>query len=582
MTKPARRAGARLAPALWLTADAGLAALVAWPAEALLLFLLNPDLPFTLGGFGATMIALLPQALAIFVLAGPLAVLFFTTLRVGRNTRRGLSARYVLRFGALDAAFLAFAALRQWQSVGELLPSLARSALGLAGTSLAVSAALAAALAFVDGRRPGFVGVPWILALGVLAVIPLGVAGDMRRVKLPEPRPVEAPGFEPSRRLLIVEIPGLDPDDLAQFVARGNTPALEALAGRGAFFKVAGGPVVDPVALHATLVTGRDPRRHRILAGVRYKPATWDIAFGIFPRGLLLRPLLLTPFWERVPAPEGAVRAVALPGIARALGLEAAVVGDPLGWKGDAEAQMVVPRAALRAGAAVRLPGEDAPFVCPSPAPPAFNPPADSLRSTPALAAELRANLAEDVCALAAGRRLLARSAAPAITLVRLAGYGRTAWRFAGWRDDHPARNATEQEIAAYKWTLTRYVRLLDPEIGQLVDAAGPRALVAVVAPLGVRPRQDVGAVGSALLGATSATGSFAGPPPGFVVVAGEGARAGERLPDIYPLTAVLPTLLWAQGLPAAEDMGPIVRGAFAPAFLEAHPLVALPSYDSQ
>ncbi len=563
-------------PALWLTADAALAASVAWPAEALLLFLLSPDLPFTLGGFFATMVALLPQVLAVFVFAGPLLVLFFTSLRVGKNTRRGLSTRYVLRFALLDAVLLAAAAVHQWRSVGLLLPDLARAALGLTATSLAAAAIVALVLVAVDVRRPRLLGPAWPAALGIALLVPLGLAGDLRRVRVPVPVPSELPGFDPTRRLLVIEVPGLDLVDLEQSAARGSTPALEDALQRGALFRVDGYPLVDPVALHATLVTGRDPRNHGVLAGVRYRPTTGAIAFGIFPRGLLLRPLLLTPLWERVPVGASAVRTVGLPGIASGLGLPFALIGDPLGSPLAAPDSTIVPRAELVPRHAVAgVPGA----TCPDPPTLQFNPPAPELPSTPALAAEVRGSLGEDLCALGVARALFAGPRPPAIALVRLAGYGRVAWHFAGWRDEKPARGATEPEIAAYKWTMARYLRLLDPEIGRLVAAAGPGALVAVVSPLGVRAREDVGRIGTALIGETGPTGTFAGPPPGLVVLAGDGVRAGERLPGTVPLTAVLPTLLWAAGLPAAEDMGPIVNRAFRSEYVEAHPVVMVPSF---
>ncbi len=584
MARHFRRPRGGLRPALWLTADAALAALIAWPAEALLLFLLNPDLPFTLRGFGATMVALAPQVLVVFVLVGPALVLFATSLAVGRSTRLGLSVRYILRFALLDAVVLAAAAVHQWRSLRELLPDPARTALALTATALAVVAGLALVLVIFDLRRPKRLGAPWVLALGIAVLVPLGIAGDLRRVRVATPHPIQAPGFEPARGLLLVEIPGLDEEDLDRGIKRGSTPALEAFAAAGARFHVDGRPLVDPVALHATLVTGQPPLRHGVLAAVRYRPMTWNLSFGVFPRGLLVRPLLLTSLWRRTPVGGAAVRAVALPGIAESLGLSFAMVGDPLGWPSAGPFSLVVPRTALDVRGPVQCPGLGLTYSCPGPplrADQLFDPPAPDLPTTPRLAREAEDALAEDTCALGLGRALLASPSPPQLLVVRLAGYGRVAWQFAGWRSESPARGATDQEIAAYGRTMARHLRALDPALGRLFEA-GKGRLVALVAPLGVRARQDVGRVGAALLGASDPTGTFAGPPPGLVILVGEGVRGGERLEQTAPLTAVLPTLLWAEGLPAAEDMGPIVRTAFRLDFVEAHPVVTLPTFSAQ
>lgn len=567
-------------PALWLVADAALAAILAWPTEALLLFVLSPDLPFTPNGMLATMVALLPQVLAVFVLAGPLLVLFGTSLAVGRTTRRGLSVRYVLRFALLDSLLLALAASRQWFYVGHLLPDMARSALGLMVTTLLVSAASALVLSIVDHRRPGKVGAPWVVGLGILVTISLGIAGDLRRVRIPDPQPVDLPGFQPERALLVVEIPGLSLKDLDEYMKPGSVPALERLAGRGVTGLVQGRPLSDPVALHVTLTTGREPLQHGVLASVRYRPVTGRLSFAIFPRGLLLRPLLLTPLWVKEPVDARAVRAVTLPGIAQALRLPVALVGAPLG--GRLNGGLVISRGQLRPGRRPLADRGDRTWSC-GPAPLAagqlFDPPAGDLGTTAELGQEATSALAEDLCALEAARRILAAPDRPSITFVRLSGYGRVAWQFAGWRADSPARGALDREIAAYGRTMVRYIRALDPALGNLFEAAGPDSFVAVVSPVGVEARQDIGAVVSTLLGQVGPTGTFAGPPPGLFLFVGPGLAHGGKATETLPLTGVLPTLLWAQGLPAGEDMGPIARSLFDPPFSEAHPPVTLQSF---
>ncbi len=68
-------------------------------------------------------------------------------------------------------------------------------------------------------------------------------------------------------------------------------------------------------------------------------------------------------------------------------------------------------------------------------------------------------------------------------------------------------------------------------------------------------------------------------PPDGFVVVYGPGVRAGARL-EGASLYDIAPTILWAMGRPVAEDMDGSPLRAFDAAWLEAHPLQRIASYE--
>ena len=69
--------------------------------------------------------------------------------------------------------------------------------------------------------------------------------------------------------------------------------------------------------------------------------------------------------------------------------------------------------------------------------------------------------------------------------------------------------------------------------------------------------------------------------PDGLLLLAGEGIKAGELL-DRAALVDVLPTLLYAMGLPIARDIdGEVLTGAFENAFLARRPLTFVPSYDT-
>jgi hypothetical protein len=75
--------------------------------------------------------------------------------------------------------------------------------------------------------------------------------------------------------------------------------------------------------------------------------------------------------------------------------------------------------------------------------------------------------------------------------------------------------------------------------------------------------------------------GLAGGAPDGLLLLAGEGIEAGELL-DRAALVDVMPTLLYAMGLPIARDLdGEVLTGAFENAFLARGPLTFVPSYDN-
>lgn len=579
MTRARSRLSGVGIPALWLFGDAALAALVAGPAETLLLFLLSPEIPLTLGGFVATFVALLPQIIGVFVILGPSAVLLGLALRVGRMTRRSFSVRYTIRFALFDAALLALASWHQWRTLGALLPPTSQLCLALATTTFVLAAVVALVLAIVDQKRPGAVGAPWVVALALGVLVSLAATGAVRRVKVEPPRALALPGFEALRGALVIEIPALDPDDVALFVERGSAETLASLAERGTSVALEPGRVADPVALHASLMTGQGPERHGVFGSVRYRPRDARRSFGVLPRGLLIRPLLDTPLWERIPVDESSLRVVSAPAIARALGVRHARIGDPIAERDDGRMGLVLPAAALSGGAVHDVAGER--VECPgfgAVSDEFFDPPHQALASTEELERLVRGALVEDVCALRAAT-VAVRSGSFAWVSVRLSGHYRVAYQFAGWREDRPARGVSDREIAAYGRTHQRYVRALDPELATLVDATGGSWLVALVSPHGIRARQDADRLVPELLGRTTPTGSHAGPPPGLLIWAGDGVRPGVRITDAVRLESILPTILWAQGFPAAEDMGPIMTGAFDASFVRERPVIALPSY---
>jgi len=527
------------------------------------------------------LISLAPQAVVLFVLLGPGIVLISMAFSIGRSTKRGLSVRYVLRFASIDAVLLALASLHQIRTVGALLPERARFALLLMVSSLALASVYFVFLVFLDWRRPGSVRTPAIIAGGLALITSLGVAADLRRVRVVKEVPVSLPGFEMRTPLALLELPGLGPGTLDTIMEEGHFPSVLAVHRRGTRLLLDGTPLGDPLAWYATLITGRDSLAHGVLGPVRYRPWLRQRSFGIFPRGLLLRPLLFTPLWSRVPLDADAQRAVDLAGIAGALDIPVAVLGDPLERDTSSPARWIVHRDALRPGGPIPLP-QGGEIPCPDPGDLSgryFDPPARDLPVSAGLARLVRDAASQDRCVLEAGKHAL-RSDYP-IVHMRLDGLRRVLYHFTGWNPKQPARGVTSREIEALRWAVARYIRDLDAGLAEIISLARDR-YVAVVSTHGTKAQRGFALPLRVLSGGSGATGSHAGPPPGFLLLTGPGVRRDQRLDRAFPIESVLPTLLWAAGLPLAENMGPIsdlTSSAFTPEFIAESPMMSIPTY---
>ncbi len=173
------------------------------------------------------------------------------------------------------------------------------------------------------------------------------------------------------------------------------------------------------------------------------------------------------------------------------------------------------------------------------------------------------------------GRRSRPRRALPPARRSRVASLacfgGFAAAEFEGERAGRVRRAAD---------ALATYYGGLDGELAELWAALPEPRLLIVVSPYGVRASAGVGRILLALADRPRLRGRLEGAPDGLFLARGEGIRLGVQVPAAA-LADVVPTLLYALGLPIARDLdGKVLAASFEPALLQRRSLAFVPSYE--
>jgi tetratricopeptide (TPR) repeat protein len=136
-----------------------------------------------------------------------------------------------------------------------------------------------------------------------------------------------------------------------------------------------------------------------------------------------------------------------------------------------------------------------------------------------------------------------------------------------------------ESDFSRYQNAVTAFYARQDELIGEILEAAGPDATVMVVSDHGFRtgasrPRDRL---------------PFTTQQPvewhreeGIMALSGPGVRPSPRLLARATLFDVAPTILYLLGMPVSREMtGHVLLEAIDPAFIRAHPVRAIASYES-
>jgi hypothetical protein len=364
------------------------------------------------------------------------------------------------------------------------------------------------------------------------------------------------------RPVILVAIRNLPYDWIVTLAGEGSLPFFDAARQRAYFSRVEPFATSSDKALWASLATGKLPYRHGVTGSFSYRtPLNRDEPFLLLPSGIGFQAWGLLPPVEKISAPLPSGDALPLWTMFERLSFHAAVINWPAVRLGSAS--VVVPASAIRSPQRANTPLLAGRFDGTGPA-----------------RARILRGLAADTAAIhsinaLAGNTLghIGAEHAAGLTVVDLDGFSEAQRGLHIYTNDLPARTTMKGEA------LRSYVGQLDALLAAIARDH-PDHLLVVVSPSGPAPPP------LPVTPYAFAREAFAvddpGADDGFVVITGGGTThrdnpAGAKVEDIVP------TVLFAAGLPAGRDMdGSVLTAAFDDAFLRRNALSLIATYEAK
>jgi predicted AlkP superfamily phosphohydrolase/phosphomutase len=477
----------------------------------------------------------------------------------------------------------------------ELVRAVAASALALTASALVLLAVQIDALLFpLRGRAAAAALV--VLAASAAVVVPLAVRPA--RAPSPAPVPLATESIEPSRRIVLIGIDGIGPDQLRDLISRGVLPAFAQLLRRGAHGPLATLRPTEGPPIWTTILTGRLPRDHGIKSFTTYRLAGSPEVFELLPKGALIGLLERTGLVTRSAVTAASRKRRALWDILNAFGIPTGTVRvwgthPPQSVQGFALSPYfhLLRHEAARAGEALHPP--------------------DLLREVTARGVEaedvertmlsrfvdVQAQMPADAAVWR--RELVERALVPDITYERAGAVLRQAYDppffvmcyqgldvvgHAFTRFARPERfgDVSGVEVRRYGAVVDRYAAYVSERVGETAAGLRPGEILLVVSGYGMETVRLWRRALSGLAGERPVpSGTHAGAPDGFLLAVGDGIKPGAELKSASVLD-VAPTILYLMGLPVARDMEGRVLGEIVEEdFARAHPVSFIPSYES-
>lgn len=576
------RSPSTASPTLWRRAIRALAmaSLPGWLAGGLftgLLFFLNPGLPF--GALSVARGALYYGA--VFALVSALLLAVPNRLRadgVARSLPWGLTV--VLAWGAGLAWYHA-------SHYSYFLPP----GIDVRLIKAAIFVSLATLVAFytallhtLNQRTYGLRSRVGLLLVSVAAIYLM-----LERRDAFEPRPESAPlptALEDVQvpHLLAIGVDGATFEALLPLSEQGLLPFLSRplLAGARARLR----PLTPdlPSATWSTVATGKLPYRHQVLDREVYLVPVLgpEASLSLLPDGVGFR-TWGAPGSRRRPMDATHRRALTLWEILGILGYPAGVLGWPAAvpsrapvdfafseryFRGEPTEAQATPVELVERGLLFRQDPSDLPQELLE---------SIGIERTPSGA--MAEALADDLWRTGLTSFLLEQSSEVHSLFLRLPGLaavsdrdygGFDAVQFAG-RSDREARSAAD--------SVAGYYRFVDAQVSRLWDSWAAPKVLALISTHGYEGPQAWRRYLDPVLG--SALGGRSDPDAdGVFVLWADGTRAQAL--DRAELTDVMPTLLYALGLPLPRDLdGRVLTASFTSVFLATHPLTFVPSYET-
>ncbi|HVE70884.1 MAG TPA: hypothetical protein VNI54_05905 [Thermoanaerobaculia bacterium] len=333
------------------------------------------------------------------------------------------------------------------------------------------------------------------------------------------------------RPVILVAIRNLPYDWIVTMKGEGLLPFFSRATETAYFTRLEPFRTSSPKSLWASLATGKLPYRHRVTGRFSYRtPLNRDEPFLLLPYGVGFRAWGLIPPVERISAALPAGEALPVWSLFDRLQLSSRVTKWP--------SVSVPPIAPVR--------------VDPS----RFHIARDRVASA----------LASDLGALQQVR------GDAAFTAVALEGYEAAQRAMHIYLNELPPRGTPKGDA------LRLYAQQVDQALGAVANAH-PEHLLVICAPSGVVPPALPANV--LAIARDQLTPSEPGSDDGFLLVAGPEAQHRQNPKAAY-VTDVVPTILFAAGLPVGRDMdGRVITDAFTERMLRASSLSAIQTYEA-
>ncbi len=542
-----------------------------------LLFFLNPDLPF------AT--APLLRGILIF---GTLWGLVGMAVLLPFTWDRPALGRAILPWAIV--AVLAASALVDWLHAAHLSyymqpginTRLIKAAAGLSGAALI---GFYTALLHSLHTRP--YGIRSRLLMATLVLASVWVTVERREAF--DPEPVEAPRQARVERelrpmLMTLGIGGATLDAILPLVQEGRLPFFATLIESGAHARLTSYPPRRTASLWTSLSSGMLPYRHGVL-----DDRIFSVPFMVPGGNLRLAPAgHAVTHWGFLGAPARPVGAASsevltIWEVLERLGVSYGLVGWPVTdpapkgavfafsdrffdgqyGRGSAHPKELAERGTL------------------------FRPDVSAIDPTQVLGPEtdlspaVRSALEQDLWRESLASFLLDQEPTVGAVFVYLPGLEHMSRAYLGAYHAVHFEGKQDPALQAASDYLIRYYERLDASLQNLIELIPQPNVVAIVSAHGYEAPRGWLTLPYRLMQRNAWRGSSSNAPDGALFLSGRGIERGTFL-STAELSDVLPTLLYALGLPIARDLdGRVLTSAFSSGFLARQPLTFVPSYET-